>query len=392
MASVAQAQETALVSKDYVVFLGIDLFADPNNELERLPVVGGSSGEIVVLDESGTSVIPRSKAVITATLEPKVSRGEVTLERMEGRPVYSPNTNPATKELAQMMALQSVDEGRRDAADRAAFRARMAVNAAGAEAAATPAAGRAAAESRFNQATAAAAAAASEVGEAAGSSVLSSNLPLGFEGNGGHDGFEVTFRVSAAEHYSDAYGVLQLTIHEPLHPELGKQHAFQVFDLPDIGPKPRKVSVTRLRLPRGFMIDSYEVHVYVADTELATNTSRNRVEVTKAEALQFLILQHTHRNKGASLDPQVVQELRPEWPRAKLAGDWEHITVNLRITPEGMVEETNVAGGISNPLTDELSAAVRDVVFLPALAVGKPVPGTGRFALGELFRAPLEKL
>jgi hypothetical protein len=313
-----------------------------------------------------------------------VSRSEITLERMNGYPVYSPAADPATQELTQMMDLLGVDSSRRDAADREAYKARMAVNAAGAEAAGDRA-GNAAAENRFNQATAAATAAATEVGDAAASTVLDSNQPVAFDDYAGHDGFEVSFRVSAPKAHSDAYGVLQLTIRQPAHPELGKQHAFQVFQLPAIGPKPRKISVTRFRLPRGFQIDAYEVHIYVDDGELVTNTSRNRVKVTKTEALQFLIMQHTHRNKGASQEPLVLKELRPEWPRPELARDWENISVTLHITPEGTVEKSSVAGGISSPLTEELSTAVREVVFLPALAVGEPVSGTASFALGELF-------
>jgi hypothetical protein len=116
------------------------------------------------------------------------------------------------------------------------------------------------------------------------------------------------------------------------------------------------------------------------------------VEVTKAEALQFLILQHMQRNKGASQEPEVAKALRPEWPRAELARDWENITVNLHIGSDGKVEDTTVAGGISSPLTEELASAVREVLFLPALVIGEPTASSGTFALGELFKKPTQRL
>jgi hypothetical protein len=181
-------------------------------------------------------------------------------------------------------------------------------------------------------------------------------------------------------------------IRDPSRTELGAQHAFQVFKLPPLGPKPQKVVVRRFNLPIGFSVDSYEVHLYVDDRELATSLSKNRVEVTEGEALQFLILQHMQRNKSASREAQVADEMRPEWPRVELARDWENIVVTVHITPDGTVEDSNVSGAIDSPLTEELHAALLKVRFLPALAIGEPVPSTGSFALGELFRSPTHKL
>jgi hypothetical protein len=150
--------------------------------------------------------------------------------------------------------------------------------------------------------------------------------------------------------------------------------------------------VRRFRLPPEFTVDTYNVFVYSGSEELATNVSPNRAEVSEDEALQFLILRHMQRNKGASLEPQIARELRPNWPRAELAPDWENTKVTLHITSDGKVDETGVARTIGSALNAELAAAVQKMLFLPALTAGKPVSSSRTFALGELFQTPLREM
>lgn len=233
-----------------------------------------------------------------------------------------------------------------------------------------------------------AAAAVNEMANVIGNSFFQDYLKGASGDNGVFDGYEVDFRVSANERLPEGYGVLKISLQDPSRTELGVQHTYQVFRLPEMDSKPRKVIVRRFGLPMGFSVDSYEIHLYSDGMELATNESKNRVEVTADEALQFLILRHMQNNKGANQPPQVAAELRPAWPNAELVAAWENILVTLEITPEGTVDETEVAGTISNALSNELASIVRDVRFLPALVSGQPVAGRGTFSLGELFRTP----
>lgn len=390
--------EDSAAPKDYAVFLGTDIFADADNKGKPLPVVGGSEGEVVVLNDNGTSVLRRSDVVFSAALEPKVSRGDVTIESIDGYPIHSPLTDPKAATHEQMISMANYDANRQEAAEGAARQAEASAQGLQKGAASMPD-GEGLVGAMRDAAMAGAALAGQQtagvVNMAAdiAANPLSGDFLPGENGeNGMFDGFKVVFRISAQEPHSNAYGVLQMSLRNPISPELGAQHAFQVFRLPALGPNPRKVVIRRFGLPLGFTVDSYQVFVYVDGVELATSLSKNRVEVTESEALQFLILQHTQRNKSASREAQVADELRPEWPRGELASDWENIVVTLHITPEGTVEDSKVSGAINSPLTEGLHAALLKIRFLPALAVGEPVPSTASFALGELFRSPTQRL
>lgn len=387
-AATPDANEAA--PKDCVLFMGIDVLADARNQQQPRPVVGGSESAVVVLDENGTSVVSRDHVVFSAALEPKVSQGAVTIEDLEGQPIHSPNTDP----IVDLIRIYNINADRQEAAEQAAIRASMSSAGVGLANAMIPdnAPNKGQAEAAVSAASAQTAAAVNNIGEVMGNTLFEDTLQAAGHETGIFDGFKIVFHISSPKRYSNAYGVLKMVIHDPSNPELEALHAFQVFKLPDLDAKPRKVVARRFRLPVGFTVDSYEVHVYVDGEELATNRSQNRVEVTKEEALQFLIFRYKQENKGASLEPQVAQELRPEWPRAEFAPEWENITVNLSVTSEGKVEETNVAGTIGSALDDELDAAVRKVLFLPALIAGEPIPSTATFALGELFRTPERQL
>lgn len=385
---VASANQSAdpTVPKDYVIFLGTDIYADPRNEQQPLPVVGGSEGKVVLLAEDGTMVVPRTDVVMSAALEAKVSRNSVTIEAIEGRPVHSPLTDP----MAELSKLYNIEADRQEAAEHAARQAEYYAAGAGLENAMTPddSLTKESTEAAMDAAADRAAAAVNEMANVIGNSFFQDYLKGASGDNGVFDGYEVDFRVSANERLPEGYGVLKISLQDPSRTELGVQHTYQVFRLPEMDSKPRKVIVRRFGLPMGFSVDSYEIHLYSDGMELATNESKNRVEVTADEALQFLILRHMQNNKGANQPPQVAAELRPAWPNAELVAAWENILVTLEITPEGTVDETEVAGTISNALSNELASIVRDVRFLPALVSGQPVAGRGTFSLGELFRTP----
>ncbi len=217
--------------------------------------------------------------------------------------------------------------------------------------------------------------------------VLRGNLPGSGANDGGHDGFEVSFRASAPEPHARAYGVLRLRIRDPQQPELTRQ-GLKVFRLRELTPQPRKTTVGIYDLPPGFTVESYQVHIYADGEELATNLSPNRVELTADEAHQYLIMRHAHLHPGATLPAQVLADRALRAAPSELIAGQENTLVNLSITAEGQVDQIEGDAAISVPLSPQLQAALREVRFLPALVDGQPAASTGTFALGELFLSP----
>lgn len=197
------------------------------------------------------------------------------------------------------------------------------------------------------------------------------------------DGFEVTFRISAPEPRDDAYGVLRLVLQDVAQPTAARQQLLKMFRLRTLDATPRKVIVRSLGLPPGATVESFEVYVYADGEELATNLSRNRIEVTADEAHQFVILRHMQRHKGETLPAQIPGDLQAKAPASVAAHAAALLT--LGITAEGKVSDVKVVSIASESLPAELESAVRGARFLPALVNGQPVDSTGSFAVSELF-------
>ncbi len=365
--------------KDFVVFLGLNVSVDRHGKL--LPVVRGSDRDVVVRDEGENVVLPRREVALSATVEPKLSRLGVTIDALTGYPVHSPATNPEADAQQQMMAMQNIEADRQEASEAALRQAEFAQMQAGA---ALQSGG---SQADLEKARAQVATATSDLDSVLSNPEFGDFLPGSGRGKGGFDGFEVSFRVSAAEPHDDAYGVLRLLLQDSARSQESSM-ALHVFRMRSLDATPRKVVVRRFGLPPGFHVASYDVHVYVEGQELATTTSPSRVEVTDDEAHQFLILRHMQSHPGATLPPQVAADLKPEWPDAALAAQWSNATVTVSLTEQGTVAKVDAGAAIASPLPASVLHAVSEIRFLPALVKGRPAASSGAFALGELFQAP----
>jgi hypothetical protein len=374
----------AASDKDYVVFFGLDVFANDRGKLR--PVVGGSEREVVVLDEkSGAGVLLR-EVPLTAETTPKLGRPGVTIEGLTGEPVHSPAADPVAEAQSQMLTLQNVEAARQQENEVRMLQAEAGARALGVAAGMMDPAypGRGQAEAMADAARAEAARAASASAAAYGLPQFRDFNPNGDGAEGRHDGFEVAFRISAPRPESDAYGVLRLIVRDP-QDEGTTAQALKVFRLRELTPNPRKVVVRLFGLPPGFAVDSYQVHVYAGGHELATSLSPNRVALTLDEAHQFLVLRHLQVHKGGRIPAEIVPDFRPSANGLVTPGQ-ESVTVELSITAEGRVAQVASASTDLAQRSPELESALRDLRFFPALLEGNPVASTGVFALGELFR------
>lgn len=197
------------------------------------------------------------------------------------------------------------------------------------------------------------------------------------------DGFEIACRLSSPIELENAYAVLRLVVRTPQTPGQ-PMAAVKFFPLRRITPKPQKFVFTQYGLPLGFTIDSYELHVYMNGAELATSLSSNRVEVTASEAHQVLVLRHLADNRSASLPIQTVPELLSPELRRVIPPEQLGRTVNLDVDAGGRVTAVRLTPAETPENDPAIEAALRDVLFLPALLNGEAVASTGSFALSEL--------
>jgi hypothetical protein len=131
-------------------------------------------------------------------------------------------------------------------------------------------------------------------------------------------------------------------------------------------------------------MESYDVHIFAGTRELATNLSKNRLQLGIEEAHQFFLLNHTLENAGADRPPRLISELVPPEFRSLLNGTEPEINVELAIDRHGRVTQVATTGG-APALSPELEAALRRTLFLPALKAGVPVDSSGTFALSEFL-------
>lgn len=148
-----------------------------------------------------------------------------------------------------------------------------------------------------------------------------------------------------------------------------------------------KTSVTVYQggLPRGYILEGTEVHLYDRGQELATNLSRKRVPLTDDEAMDFRIIEYVGANKGRTLPamPAITAlsgDVRATVTPAQLAQK-----CYVRVAKDGRVTATFRDAAGKKPLEDPvLDSALKSVRFNPALQAGKPVESIVAFNLGEL--------
>ena len=240
-----------------------------------------------------------------------------------------------------------------------------------------------------------------------------------------YDVLELNFSISSREPIADAYVVVMGEIVQDdetgvvtFHQNIGR-----------LDSNVRKITLRKTGFEPGFEVNAVKLHVYTHGKELGTNLSEKEVALTREQAREFLLLAHLSENTHDSLHPKPVWELMPLTLLA--ASDREafdySVVVNIdadgsvisihntegdaqkfldtvvneselrtrATTPgpfDGMTESVRIADQAdidldqTGRLPAHISATIADMVFLPALEIGKPVAGIATINLAEFFR------
>jgi len=367
--------------RDHAIFLGLTLVLEGARGEEAVEWMDGSNvevrrdGELVKVSRQGASVNSR--------LEPRIGGIGVTIDDLRGRRCFSYNNNPDRAQLGEQLALLSAQAQRQDSATMERYRAMSNLERTQIGNSNNPQSTTVReAQQRLDQSMRQVAESYSnpQFSPDQSSGVTESAVDTG--GPGTFDAFEAIFTVSAPQRIDNVVGVLRLFVRDPARPaNAAPVHRF--FRIREIGPEPRKITVAQERLPRGFAEDEFTIHLFAGGVELPSNTSKSRVDVTVAEAHQFLVLQHMQRNKGGNTSVAIIPTLLDPGLRSLITPEHRNALVDVAVDADGNVSKAEPLPPGSDPVPADLAAALRQVRFLPPLVNGLPVEGRGSFALSE---------
>lgn len=190
---------------------------------------------------------------------------------------------------------------------------------------------------------------------------------------------EITFKISSANRITDAhvFGTVVIQTEEGIRDAIFHEHVGKVDQ------QPKKVTILQPGMPSNFEIKQSTIHVFNHGEEFATNHAEKHYELTVAEAVEFVRLDHQGNHRRETVPAQPVWPLAPaELHAASHAHEFDYpVTVKIAATGELQSIEGNEL-----ILPDHVRAAVKKMIFLPALESGQPRESTLTFNPTEFFK------
>ena len=364
-------------AKRYVLFLGLDVMVEEDGAQGRVEKY--ARGAMHVSSGGRVLKVPTTRVDKLATVrEPKVALGEVTLAKVQAERSYTAATDPQRRALRDQAAMMSYAG---DVEQRERMAARNLAEAERATSGDDSGFGSAARQAAVNDARSSLENVQRE--RSVGNFDALRLADKTRQDKDTADTFQVTFEISSPVEIQDGFAVL-MTVMRPAGPNPTPVNLYAFRELPRVGPKPRRVTLSHGRLPLGFTVDDYEIHIYTNERELATNLSRNRLAVSRLEAHQFLVLQRALRNRHRDIPAEVVHALLPADNRVEIPEALATRSAEVEIGADGRVTEVRIPPGGSAEEDARLEALMRSTLFYPTLRAGKPAESTLAFSLAEL--------
>jgi hypothetical protein len=376
-------------SKTHVLFMGADVSVQRDKKSYRVEGVVGS--ELLIRIGKNPVYVPTRMRAVDLKVEHdlKLSGASVQLDGLESGPSYTPGNDPRLKFQRESgaaggaAAVQDLAYGRMISASLSAGFAAAAAAGPGGNRPEVQAAA-ADAQSRLDTAN-------REL-DAAGQMMMQDRFNTGTYADtmakelaeGNYDAVEASFKISSPVELTDPYMVLVFKVLEREAKPGEESTLIYAKSLEPITSKPRYIRVREGGMPRGFKFLECQVHIYNRGKEVATNVSPKRVELTRDEARQYILIEHIGANKGATVPAMPAPGgLRP--------GDRERLTLEqlartsyVKVSEEGTLLAAYADEACAIQLEDPAMVAVLGEVFYrPALVNGKPVAGVARVRLSD---------
>jgi hypothetical protein len=369
---------------EFSLFLGVSVSALENGDF--VPIEEFSDGrarfERTRSDEKGMPI--HSLRFVQTRPEPKVSASSVHLSEIAAERTYSAAADPAMQAMSTQMDLQNQAAHEQSLAEMELLQANMlTANASDpdpsvAQHAQEVAAQRDAALQRLDRTVNSSQRLIEGTGEITRDTIAGTNGDVG-----SFDALNVTFEASSERPLTDAYAVVIAGVRTPDQPNVVRR-TIRVFALPDIGPKPRKIKLQMIGLPPGFAPEFQRVHVFSGAEELATNQSAKRIPVSRSDAHEVLISQHCSAHAADSTQPVPARVLNG-FLRDRLSERQLLTIVEVNVSAAGFATNITSGNDVAHALDRLPPDVLKTILFLPALDIGRPVPGTFIGTLAELL-------
>ena len=370
--SSAPAAEGAAGSsaKTHTLFMGVDIAVEHEKLFRRVREVSGSSWVVNV--NGRPEFIPANKHALNLKVEQslKLTEATATLANLKAERTYTPGSDPKTQAMRTQLHLQAFTTEQQMVAERELQRevdrvawATLAKDATPTVPPPDPAKAAANLDAMANVAHSQMTTA--QFNQAIADEQLKKEL---------FDAISVEFEISAPKALPNAYMIVVAQFREKGAPASAARNWIYAQMLDYVDETPRQVSIRRSGLPAGYELDKVNVHIYDQGREVATNVSPKRVELTREEAFQYIVIEHIGNNKGKTLPAMpVMATLTPELRQRLRDGDGQQVYY-VNVSKEGRVTEVFEDDAYSKRLGDGFFAqTVKRIWFKPALEEGKPV-------------------
>jgi hypothetical protein len=200
----------------------------------------------------------------------------------------------------------------------------------------------------------------------------------------GDDALDIAFELSTPRVMHNTYALVLTEFHEAS----GGKSSYNVHIEPvgELGPKPRKVTLTQIGFPSGFTPGQVSLHLYSGSLELATNLSENRFDITADDAMRYLVLTYvtSHAKDSLAATPLFIA-VPADFKQRASAADLDR-TLYVTIDAMGRVRGLSAAPDQLVAVDPYIDSTVRKFCYEPALKVGKPVESVVEVRLAGLLR------
>lgn len=198
------------------------------------------------------------------------------------------------------------------------------------------------------------------------------------------DALEVECELSSPNPIRNAYAVVIANYHSKDNPK-DSQIWLAARSVGTIDSTPRKIWSREGGLPPGYILENVHLHVYEHGTEIATDRSENRAALTRDEAHEYLVIEHTSLHKADTVPARIVLTKVPaDWathPRDESFLKTYYVKVDQTGHPVDVFEDETCETKVAASYYD---AILRDQLFLPALEKGHPMDSVVRMKLAKL--------
>jgi len=201
----------------------------------------------------------------------------------------------------------------------------------------------------------------------------------------GVDAMDVDFSIAAPAPLHEPYIVTITKFHARGSPDGLVQNLVYAKALDPIYKQYSHIHFTEGGFPFDFELVDFQVHIYDRGVEVPTNLSPDRIEMTREEAFQYVKAEYIAAHRGATRPPVPAMGKLPAQLPARLAAGNYGDTFYVKVSKDGLAEESFADVGCSKRIDDPfLDEVVKGLRFKPALEEGKPVEGISPLNLSKL--------